>query len=139
MLKYWQWQMRPPPPAHRTLFDPTSVSSQTAVQHHAPPRLQGYGDIHAQLSYIDRIALTEIPKAQIGRDEFEAKEKLQLVLSDICRTAVYEHESVANPDFRRESVTLEKFGTLIISLSSKILPAARLTLADSIPLTARPS
>lgn len=130
--------MRPPPSPHRTLFDPNSISSHSSLQQRPPARSQGYGDIHAQLSYIDNIALTEIPKAQIGCDEFEAKEKLQLVLSDICRTAVYEHESVANPDFRRESVTLEKFGTLMIC-SSKILPGAPFTLAQSTTLTARPS
>lgn len=71
----------------------------------------------AQIDYLDRLASTEIPLAEITPQELEEKQSLRKVLEDICRKAVFEHEIRGR--FMPESVELRCFGSLSTTFATR--------------------
>ncbi|KAL8832038.1 MAG: hypothetical protein Q9191_000531 [Dirinaria sp. TL-2023a] len=93
----------------RQLFDPHSDRRPTFSQN---------GDwmvSHAlknQSDFLDQLASSEVPKAQIGYQELTEKQNLRLKLQKVCQETILEFELVRNPNFDGRTISLECFGSL---------------------------
>ena len=104
---------RRPTPQNRQLYDPHSNASQHSHQAHGSNQLAASTDpIHNQINYLEQLASIEIPKAEMGVDELEAKENFRVSLEMICRDAIAQHELQKDKDFDPSTVTLKCFGSL---------------------------
>ena len=65
-----------------------------------------------QSHFLDQLASSEVPKAQIGYEELKEKQMLRLKLEQICQGTILEFELLRNPDFDSSTISLECFGSL---------------------------
>lgn len=70
------------------------------------------GPTHAQVDFLERLAMNEISKAEMSLKELDEKEAFRLALQQICRDAVTQHELERNKNFDAASVSLKCFGSL---------------------------
>ena len=101
-----------PFPRNRQLYVP-GVQPQSQHQIHNQSNWQTSGaSMRSQAKFLDQLAGVEIPKAAISLDELQEKETLRLVLEEVCRNAVTEHERKKDSAFDEYSVVLSCFGSL---------------------------
>ncbi len=102
-----------PPPQSRKLYDPRSGERKSIhanpVQY---PTAVFTGPTHAQVDFLERLALSEIAKAEMSLEELDEKENFRLALQQICRDAVTRHELERDKHFNAASVSLKCFGSL---------------------------
>lgn len=112
------------PPVEQRLYNPNG--GQTRQNKHLP----GYNpkvynpkvSVQEQIGYLDTLAIHEIPKIEISREEFEQKQALRLSLEAICRevVAAYEVEVRENTkNFVADTVELKCFGSLSTTFATK--------------------
>ena len=112
------------PPVEQRLYNPNG--GQTRQNKHLP----GYNpkvynpkvSVQEQMAYLDTLAIHEIPKIEISREEFEQKQALRLSLEAICRevVAAYEVEVGENTkNFVADTVELKCFGSLSTTFATK--------------------
>lgn len=65
-----------------------------------------------QSNFLDQLASSEIPKAQISYEELREKHTLRAKLQQICQETILEFELARNPDFDGHTISLECFGSL---------------------------
>lgn len=70
------------------------------------------GPTHAQVDYLERLAMSEISKAEMSIEELDEKEAFRLALQQICRGAIMQHELERDKNFNAASVSLKCFGSL---------------------------
>ena len=70
------------------------------------------GPTHAQVHFLEQLALSEISKAEMSLEELDEKEAFRLALQQICRDAVTQHELKRDKNFNAASVSLKCFGSL---------------------------
>ena len=70
------------------------------------------GPTHAQVDFLERLAMREISKAEMSLEELDEKENFRLALQQICRDAVTQHELQRDKNFNAASVSLKCFGSL---------------------------
>ena len=93
----------------RQLFDPHTARR---------PNYSQSGDwivpdaLKNQSRFLDQLASSEIPKAQISYQELSEKHTLRSKLQRICQETILEFELVRNPDFDGNTILLECFGSL---------------------------
>lgn len=97
----------------RKLYDPRTNQMRPSQK----PRIQYptavfTGPSHAQVSFLEQLALSEISKAEMSREELDEKETFRLTLQNICRDTVTQHELGRNKYFNAASVSLKCFGSL---------------------------
>lgn len=68
--------------------------------------------IRAEAIFLEQLAGVEIPKAAISLAELQEKEALRLVLEEVCRKTITEHERKKDGAFDEKSVALKCFGSL---------------------------
>ena len=98
-----------PIPQNRQLYEPGNYRSRGYNQYHQ--QIAGTA-MRVQAEFLDQLAAIEIPKAAITSDELQEKEALRLVLQEICRKTIAEHEVKTEPAFDGSSITLSCFGSL---------------------------
>lgn len=65
-----------------------------------------------QVNYLQRLAIVEVPKAEMGFEEATKRENLRLHLERICSETIYQFELKKDKDFDANSVQLKCFGSL---------------------------
>ena len=105
---------RPAPSQHRQLFDPNRNGPNESFPNRGPPpRNPGrFAPFNAQVDFLNHLADVEIVKAEIIREDLQAKEKLRLCLEEICRLTITKFEQTEDPHFDSGTVTLQCFGSL---------------------------
>ncbi len=120
------------------LADQSSISqSQPTLRSPAPQRqlynpnvgqtrqnkyLQGYNprvSVQDQIAYLDTLAIHEIPKIEISREEFDHKQALRLSLEAACRKVVAAYEVEKDTKFLADTVELKCFGSLSTTFATK--------------------
>lgn len=102
-----------PVPQNRQLYEPSSHQTQNYNQYRTQNNSQMLNaSTRAQAVFLEQLAGVEIPKAAISPDELQEKEALRLVLEEICRTTITQHERNKDDAFEEESVALKCFGSL---------------------------
>lgn len=88
---------------------------------HQPYSRRGGGNHNSQLSdnpardqvnYLQRLAIVEVPKAEMGFEEATKREYLRLHLERLCSETIYQFELKKDKDFDANSVQLKCFGSL---------------------------
>lgn len=78
------------------------------------------GDVQAQADYLDTLAFEQIPKVEIGHEEFAEKQALRSCLEQVCRKTVFDLETAhGDPNFVADSVELKCFGSLTTTFATK--------------------
>ncbi|KAL9118384.1 MAG: hypothetical protein Q9187_005071 [Circinaria calcarea] len=108
------FHVRPGPPQNRHLFDPNrGAPNQPFSNRGPPPRSPGrFAHFHAQVDFLNYLADVEISKAEIKREDLQAKENLRLSLEEICRLTITKFEQIEDPCFDSSTVKLQCFGSL---------------------------
>lgn len=65
-----------------------------------------------QVNYLQRLAIVEVPKAEMRSDEATKRENLRLHLERLCRETIYQFELKKDKNFDANSVQLKCFGSL---------------------------
>ena len=102
--------------AQRQLYNPNG--GQTRQNKH----LQGYSpkiSVRDQIAYLDTLAIHEIPKIEISREEFDYKQALRLSLEATCREVVAAYELEKDTNFMADTVELKCFGSLSTTFATK--------------------
>lgn len=64
------------------------------------------------MNYLQRLAIVEVPKAEMGFEEAAKRENLRLHLERLCSETIYQFELKKDKDFDANSVQLKCFGSL---------------------------
>ena len=102
--------------SQRQLYNPNV--GQTRQNKH----LHGYNprvSVQDQIAYLDTLAIHEIPKIEIGREEFNHKQALRLSLEAACRKVVAAYEVEQDARFMADTVELKCFGSLSTTFATK--------------------
>lgn len=65
-----------------------------------------------QVNYLQRLAIVEVPNAEMGSEEATKRETLRLYLERLCRETIYQFELKKDKNFDANSVQLRCFGSL---------------------------
>ncbi|MCJ1281230.1 Zinc finger, CCHC domain-containing protein [Xylographa opegraphella] len=97
---------RPPITPNKQLYNPNGQHLDTPSQLHITV------PVPMRTSYLESLAASEIPKAEIPPNELQEKEALRVILHELCRQTVSAYESAENASFDPQSVALKCFGSL---------------------------
>ncbi|MCJ1431118.1 Zinc finger, CCHC domain-containing protein [Xylographa pallens] len=97
---------RPPISPNKQLYNPNGQHFDVPSRLHIP--VPG----PMRTSYLESLAASEIPKAEISSKELQEKEALRIILHELCRQTVSAYETAKNASFNPESVALKCFGSL---------------------------
>ena len=75
--------------------------------------------VQDQIAYLDTLAIHEIPKIEISREEFNQKQALRLSLEAACRKVVAAYELEKDTNFMADTVELKCFGSLSTTFATK--------------------
>ena len=102
-----------PVPQSRQIYEPSSHQTQNYNQYRIQNNSQmSNASMRAQAVFLEQLSGVEIPKAAISLEELQEKEALRLVLEDICRITITQHERKKDDAFEGGSVALKCFGSL---------------------------
>ena len=107
---------RRPNQAQRQLYNPNGGQTRQNKN------LQGYNprvSVQDRIAYLDTLAIHEIPKIEISREEFDHKQALRLLLEAVCREVVAAYEVEKDTSFMADTVELKCFGSLSTTFATK--------------------
>ncbi|KAK0508656.1 hypothetical protein JMJ35_008932 [Cladonia borealis] len=100
----------------RQLYNPNGGQSRQNKH------LQGYSpkvSVQDQIAYLDTLAIHEVPKIEISREEYDHKQALRFSLEATCREVVAAYEVVKDANFKADTVELKCFGSLSTTFATK--------------------
>ena len=108
-----------PSPQQKQLYDPLSKGARGG-RYNASHSQNVLVSTEAKVGYLDLAAHVVVPEAAMTVEEYDVKDKLRLVLQQICRRAISEHEmSHKKVDFPIHTVELKCFGSMSTTFATK--------------------